>query len=106
MVTDYINKIAPNHGRTSCDDGNLYNAAYGLDDFDGRGRCYRCTLIAAADSATVVTDEMVETVAMGILGKEKDPTPNVNWRCSRLWNVNDVRELVRKSLNKVFGERT
>ncbi|WP_313328780.1 hypothetical protein [Pseudomonas qingdaonensis] len=44
----YVDAIAPEHDRTSCDDGNLYNAAYGLDDHEGRGRCRRCTLLAAA----------------------------------------------------------
>lgn len=47
----YINKIAPEHERTSCSDDNLYNAAYGLDDRDGHGRCYRCCLLAAQESA-------------------------------------------------------
>lgn len=41
----YINMIAPSHDRTSCHDSNLYNAAYDLDDFDGFGRCHRCTLL-------------------------------------------------------------
>lgn len=104
MSTDYINKVAPEHERTSCNDGNRYNAAYGTADSDGRSRCLRCTLLAAAASATTVTDEMVETVTMGILGKEKDPAPGVNWRCSRFWAVNDVRDVVRKSLLKLFGE--
>lgn len=47
MTTNYINHIAPKHDRTSCSDDNLYNAAYAPDDFDGYGRCHRCTLIAA-----------------------------------------------------------
>lgn len=47
MVTRYINYIAPEHDRTSCSDDDLYNAAYGPDDFDGFGRCHRCSLIAA-----------------------------------------------------------
>ena len=44
----YVDAIAPEHSRTSCDDNDLYNAAYGADDFDGEGRCRRCTLLAAA----------------------------------------------------------
>lgn len=44
----YVDSIAPEHDRTSCSDDNLYNAAYGIDDYDGRGRCYRCTLLRAA----------------------------------------------------------
>ncbi len=44
----YVDAIAPEHGRISCNDDNLYNAAYGPDDHEGRGRCYRCTLLAAA----------------------------------------------------------
>lgn len=51
VASGYIDKIAPKHTRTSCSDDNLYNAAYGLDDFDGHGRCYRCTLLAAQLSA-------------------------------------------------------
>lgn len=43
----YVDEIAPEHDRTSCDDRNLYNAAYGMDDHDGHGRCYRCTLLMA-----------------------------------------------------------
>lgn len=46
-MTDYINYIAPEHDRTSCSDEDLYNAAYSPTDFDGYGRCYRCTLISA-----------------------------------------------------------
>ena len=52
-MSDYVNKIAPEHSRTSCDDDDLYNAAYGLDDFDGRGRCYRCTLLMAQAKARI-----------------------------------------------------
>ena len=44
----YVDMIAPNHERTTCDDYNLYNAAYGDDDNEGLGRCYRCTLLRAA----------------------------------------------------------
>jgi len=102
-VTEYINKIAPEHGRTSCSDTNLYNAAYGLDDFDGHGRCYRCTLLAAAASSIQVTEEKVESVAMAVLGYDTDPSPGINWSCSRVWKVNTVRERVKAALNKIFG---
>ncbi|URD41477.1 hypothetical protein M6G63_18815 [Pseudomonas sp. BYT-5] len=44
----YVDAIAPEHERTSCDDDNLYNAACGPDDHQGHGRCHRCTLLAAA----------------------------------------------------------
>ncbi len=50
-VSKYINLIAPEHERTSCTDDDIYNAAYSLEDHDGRGRCYRCCLIAAQRSA-------------------------------------------------------
>lgn len=59
-VSKYIDKIAPEHERTSCTDENLYNSAYGLDDHNGHGRCYRCTLIAAqrsADTADALNNE-------------------------------------------------
>ena len=49
-MTAYIDRIAPEHERTSCDDNNLINAAYALDDHGGYGRCYRCTLLVAASS--------------------------------------------------------
>jgi len=45
---NYVNMIAPQHDRTSCSDTNLHNAAYGLDDYDGMGGCYRCTLLRTA----------------------------------------------------------
>jgi len=48
---EYIDDIAPKHGRTSCADDDLYNAAYGIDDYDGYGRCYRCTLLRVASFA-------------------------------------------------------
>ncbi len=44
----YVDAIAPEHDRTSCSDDSLYNAAYGIDDHEGHGRCRRCTLLAAA----------------------------------------------------------
>lgn len=50
-VSNYINKIAPEHERTSCTDENIYNSAYGVEDHYGHGRCYRCCLIAAQRSA-------------------------------------------------------
>lgn len=43
----YIDKVAPDHSRTSCDDSVLYNAWYGGDDVF-MGRCVRCTLLQAA----------------------------------------------------------
>lgn len=52
-MTEYVDKIAPVHDRTSCNDENLYNAAYGLDDRGGYGRCHRCTLLAAAKSGPI-----------------------------------------------------
>ncbi|MGY2277407.1 ead/Ea22-like family protein [Pseudomonas monsensis] len=47
-ASTYVDAIAPTHDRTSCCDDDLYNAAYGVDDHDGHGRCRRCTLLAAA----------------------------------------------------------
>lgn len=44
----YVDEIVPEHDRTSCHDVNLYNSAYSVDDYEGRGRCYRCTLLRAA----------------------------------------------------------
>lgn len=44
----YVDAIAPEHERTSCNDNDLHNAAYGMKDHGGHGRCRRCTLLAAA----------------------------------------------------------
>lgn len=44
-------------------------------------------------------DDLVETVAMSILGKTADPAPGVNWQCSREWRVDDVRRAVREALD-------
>lgn len=38
----FINIIAPEHCRTSCDDENIYN---GLYSSSGHTRCIRCTLL-------------------------------------------------------------
>ena len=42
---EHIDKISPEHDRTSCNDENLYNASYGPDDRGGHGRCRRCGLL-------------------------------------------------------------
>lgn len=43
----YIDQLAPEHTRTSCEEGHSYNAAFA---FDGRtyNKCERCTLIRVA----------------------------------------------------------
>jgi hypothetical protein len=45
MNRDYIERVAPEHDKTSCSDANPCNARYKDDDFAG---CYRCTLLKAA----------------------------------------------------------
>lgn len=45
-------------------------------------------------------DELVEQVAMSILGKAKDLAPGINWHCDRAWRVNDVRDKVRHGLER------
>lgn len=57
----------------------------------------RKDLAAAEQRIAELTD--VERVTMAILGKDKDPSPGVNWNVHRMWRVNDVRELVRAALN-------
>jgi hypothetical protein len=47
------------------------------------------------------SDQLVEQVAMLILGKDVDLAPGVNWHCDRAWRVNDVRQKVRQALEKV-----
>lgn len=53
----YVDEIAPEHDRTSCNDNNLYNAAYSIEDYEGRGRCYRCTLLTAATTGMGETED-------------------------------------------------
>lgn len=53
----YVDEIAPEHDRTSCNDINLYNAAYSIDDYEGRGRCYRCTLLRASTTGIDETED-------------------------------------------------
>jgi hypothetical protein len=50
MNLEYIDTIAPEHNKTSCNDRNRNNARYSADDFGG---CYRCTLLEAAQSANL-----------------------------------------------------
>lgn len=45
----YVDMLAPEHCRTSCNDNNLNNYADDADDNMGMGRCYRCTLLRVAD---------------------------------------------------------
>lgn len=42
---DYINMIAPDHFRTSCEEGESYNAAF-MHDGVLYDKCTRCTLFA------------------------------------------------------------
>ena len=43
-------------------------------------------------------DRKCERVTMRLLGREVDPSPGVDWSCSRRWTVNEVRALVRRAL--------
>jgi hypothetical protein len=54
MNLTYINKIAPDHCKTSCDDEHVLNARYKEDDFGG---CYRCTLLEAASEENKEQDD-------------------------------------------------
>lgn len=54
---EFINSIAPEHCRTSCDDDELYNAAYGADDHGGYGRCRRCSLLSIVVKTLEVPDK-------------------------------------------------
>jgi len=45
MDLNHINKVAPEHCKTSCSDEHAINGRYSADDHGG---CYRCTLIDAA----------------------------------------------------------
>lgn len=56
------------------------------------------------DGPFALTDAMVESVCMALLGKQKDPAPQVNWWASRQWRVNTLREKMRKALQKALDE--
>ena len=54
----YVDLLAPEHCRSSCNDNNLNNCAGDEDDNMGMGRCYRCTLLRVADKGVCeVTDD-------------------------------------------------
>ena len=53
----YVDMLAPEHSRSSCNDNNVNNAAIDADDLQGFGRCYRCTLIRAADKGILEVDD-------------------------------------------------
>lgn len=44
----YVDEIAPEHDRNTCNDTNMYNRAFSINDHGGRGTCYRCTLLKVA----------------------------------------------------------
>lgn len=48
-------------------------------------------------------EERVERATMIFLGKDKDPSPGVNWECNRYFKVNRVRSIMRKVLQEVGG---
>jgi hypothetical protein len=55
-------------------------------------------LTPVLSAALIESEQLVEQVAMSILGKERDLAPGVNWHCDRQWRVNDVRKRVRHAL--------
>lgn len=56
---NYIDKLAPTHERTSCDDESPTNARYALNDFGG---CSRCTLLAAREQGIHETLAFAKTI--------------------------------------------
>ncbi|MEX3984164.1 hypothetical protein AB4Y45_34995 [Paraburkholderia sp. EG287A] len=70
----------------------------GLDG-DGFFMLARAMLSAARARGGVEADHLAEQVTMAILKKQGDPSPGINWQCSRHWTVNDVRRLVRDALD-------
>lgn len=46
-------------------------------------------------------EQLVEQIAMSLLGKTVDPAPGVNWYCNRSWTVQDVRTAVGRALATV-----
>jgi hypothetical protein len=71
------------------------------DDGEGFFMLAKAMLAAQQSRGPAEVEELVETVAMSILGKSVDPVPGVNWQCDRRWNVNDVRQAVRMALDSV-----
>lgn len=64
-MNSYINMVAPQHCKTSCDDHSAANARYSESDFGG---CYRCTLISAARSD--VDEEEPEDPRLAVVFQE------------------------------------
>lgn len=66
---------------------------------DGFFMLAKAMMHAQQSRGAAEADQLVETVAMSILGKAVDPAPGVNWQCGRSWAVNDVRQSVREALD-------
>jgi hypothetical protein len=62
-VLEFINRLVPEHSRTSCSDEHITNSLYieGLSDHKTyravKGRCSRCSLLAIAEEPTIVLPE-------------------------------------------------
>lgn len=66
---------------------------------DGFFMLAKALMHAQQSRGAAEADQLIETVAMSILGKAVDPAPGVNWQCGRSWAVNDVRQAVREGLD-------
>lgn len=53
-MTPYIDRIAPEHDRTSCSDTDPCNGRFSPED---RGGCYRCTLLNAVGDMDLCAPE-------------------------------------------------
>lgn len=68
-------------------------------DGDGFFMLANAMLAAPRSRGAAEADDLVEKVAMALLGNFTDPAPGVNWQCNRQWRVNEVRQAVRTALD-------
>ena len=109
-VLEHINAIAPEHDRTSCDDENLYNAAYGPDDRGGYGRCRRCGLLdivrralaSAPAQPAVQAQGEVQRLREALEYAEKNERHSNNSE-TRYW-CKQYKQLARKALANSTGQ--
>jgi hypothetical protein len=58
----------------------------------------RAVKLQIQEDAAANFDAMCERITLRILGKDRDPSPGVDWHCNRSWKISKVRELVRAAL--------
>lgn len=63
-VVDLIDRLAPEHGRTSCSDQTPNNAFYIEDSGSNivHGKCRRCSLLKMATDKTINNDKKIDEI--------------------------------------------